>query len=129
VNAKKQKLRVGNVWNMPGLYSSDGQPRDLMLGTAPNRKIYFGVDRNDAWIQADTGHLWVKGSMTTKKYLHTFAEGQRLRVGAVWGMPGLYASDGANRDMILGTAPNKKIYFGTHREDAWIQSGTGHAWF
>lgn len=129
VNSQKQKLRLGSVWGMPGLYSSDGQPRDLMLGTAAGRKIYFGVARNDAWIQADTGHLWLKGSITTKKYLHTFAEGQRLRVGAVWGMPGLYASDGANRDMILGTAPNKKIYFGTHREDAWIQSGTGHAWF
>jgi len=129
VNSAKQKLRVGSVWGMPGLYSSDGQPRDLILGTAPNRKIYFGVDRNDAWIQADTGHLWLKGSITTKKYLHTFAEGQRLRVGAVWGMPGLYASDGKNRDMVLGTAPQKKIYFGTHREDAWIQSGTGHAWF
>lgn len=129
VNSGKQTLRVGAVWEMPGLFSSDGQPRDLMLGTAAGRKVYFGVARNDAWIQADTGHMWLKGSLTTKKYLHTFAEGQRLRVGAVWGMPGLYASDGANRDMILGTAAGKKIYFGTHREDAWIQSGTGHAWF
>lgn len=129
VNSQKQKLRLGAVWGMPGLYSSDGQPRDLMLGTAAGRKVYFGVEKNDAWVQADTGHMWLKGSITTKKYLHTFAEGQRLRVGAVWGMPGLYSSDGGNRDMILGTAPNNKIYFGTHREDAWIQSGTGHAWF
>jgi len=129
VESKKQRLRVGTVWGMPGLYSSDGQPRDLVLGAAAGRKIYFGIERNDAWIQADTGHMWLKGSITTKKYLHTFAEKQRLRVGAVWGMPGLYASDGEDRDMILGTAAGKKIYFGTHRSDAWIESGTGHAWF
>ena len=99
VESKKQRLRVGTVWNMPGLYSSDGQPRDLVLGAAAGRKIYFGIERNDAWIQvclsiiwctdvdielgvcqADTGHMWLKGSITTKKYLHTFAEKQRLRV-------------------------------------------------
>merc|ERR1712195_135073 len=128
VESKKQRLRVGTVWGMPGLYSSDGQPRDLVLGAAAGRKIYFGIERNDAWIQADTGHMWLKGSITTKKYLHTFAEKQRLRVGAVWDMPGLYASDGEARDMILGTAPGKKIYLGVNKEDAYVEAGAGNMW-
>jgi len=128
VKANKQTLRVGEAWDMPGLYSSDGANRDLMLGTAGGKKVYFGTARDDAWIQATTGHMWLKGSMTVKNYGHYFAEKQRLRVGAVWGMPGLYSSDGQNRDMIIGTASGQKIYFGVKRQDAWIQAGKGHMW-
>merc|ERR1711959_193850 len=127
VTSKKQRLRVGSAWNMPGLYASDGQKRDLILGTAGGKKIYFGIAKNDAWIQSATGHMWLKGSMTVKNFGHFFAEGQRLRVGAVWGMPGIYASDGGvNRDLMLGTAAGKKIYFGIKKKDAWIQAGTGN---
>jgi len=128
VNAEKQRLRVGAAWGMPGLYASDGGNRDLVLGTTGGKKVYFGIGRNDAWIQAGTGHMWLKGSATVKNYGHFFAEGQRLRVGAAWGMPGIYASDGKNRDMVIGTAAGKKIYFGIKTNDAWIQAGTGHMW-
>jgi hypothetical protein len=113
---------------MPGVYSSDGGARDLILGTAGGKKVYFGTAKNDAWIEATTGHMWLKGSITVKNYAHFFAEKQRLRVGAAWGMPGIYASDGADRDMIIGTAAGKKIYFGVHRQDAWIEAGEGHMW-
>jgi hypothetical protein len=128
VHADKQTLRVGAVWGMPGLYSSDGAARDLVLGTAGGKCVYFGTGRNDAWIEATTGHMWLKGSITVKNYAHFFAEKQRLRVGAAWGMPGIYASDGADRDMIIGTAAGKKIFFGVHRQDAWIEAGEGHMW-
>lgn len=128
ITSKQQTLRVGEAWDMPGLYSSDGNPSDLILGTAGGKKIYFGTARNDAWIQATTGHMWLKGSITVKNYGNFFAEKQRLRVGAVWGMPGLYASDGQNRDMIIGTAKGKKVYFGVKRQDAWIEAGKGTMW-
>jgi len=128
VSSDKQTLRVGSVWGMPGLYSSDGGPRDLTLGVAGGKRVYFGTGRNDAWIEATTGHMWLKGSITVKNYAHFFAEKQRLRVGAAWGMPGIYASDGADRDLILGTAAGKKIFFGVHRQDAWIEAGQGHMW-
>jgi len=128
VTMGKDTLRVGAAWGMPGVYSSDGGARDLILGTAGGKKIYFGTAKNDAWIQATTGHMWLKGSITVKNYAHFFAEKQRLRVGAAWGMPGIYASDGADRDMIIGTAAGKKIFFGVHRQDAWIEAGAGHMW-
>jgi len=128
VDADKQTLRVGAAWGMPGLYSSDGANRDMIIGTAGGKKVFFGTARNDAWIQASTGHMWLKGSITVKNYGHFFAEKQRLRVGAVWGMPGLYSSDGKNRDMVIGTAAGNKIYFGVKREDAWIQAGKGAMW-
>merc|ERR1711871_163496 len=128
VNSNKQTLRVGSVWGMPGLYSSDGAPRDMAIGVAGGKRVYFGTAKNDAWIQATTGHMWLKGSVTVKNYAHFFAEKQRLRVGAAWGMPGIYASDGADRDMTIGTAAGKKIFFGVHRQDAWIQAGEGHMW-
>merc|ERR1711988_459194 len=128
IKAGKETLRVGEAWSMPGLYSSDGAPRDLILGTAAGKRVYFGTAKNDAWIQATTGHMWLKGSITIKNYAHFFAEKQRLRVGAAWGMPGLYASDNADRDMIIGTAAGKKIFFGVNRQDAWIEAGEGRMW-
>merc|ERR1711998_425883 len=126
VTAAKQTLRVGQAWGMPGIYSSDGAARDLILGTAGGGRIYFGTAKNDAWIEATTGHMWLKGSITVKNYAHFFAEGQRLRVGAAFGMPGLYASDGGNRDMIIGTASGKKIFFGTKNQEAFIEAGAGN---
>ena len=81
----------------------------MSIGVAGGKRVYFGTAKNDAWIEATTGHMWLKGSITVKNYAHFFAEKQRLRVGAAWGMPGLYASDGGDRDMVLGTAAGKKV--------------------
>ena len=57
VTQGKSTLRVGEAWGMPGLYSSDGGARDLILGTAGGKKIYFGTAKNDAWIESTTGHM------------------------------------------------------------------------
>ena len=40
--------------------------------------------------------------------MRTMGHVLRVFIAAVWGMPGLYASDGEDRDMILGTAAGKK---------------------
>jgi uncharacterized protein (DUF779 family) len=114
---------------MPGLYASDGGDDDLILGTTSGRRVYFGVDKKDAWIQAGTGHMWIKGSLTANNDAFVISQKQKLRVGSVWGMPGLYASDGEARDLMLGTSTGRKIYFGKHKTDAWVQSGSGDAWF
>merc|ERR1711904_52557 len=128
VTAKKQKLRVGAAWNMPGLYASDGGNRDLMLGTAGGKKIYFGIARNDAYIQSQTGNMWLKGTLAVKRNARFGSRGTRLRVGSVNKLPGIYASDGRNRNLMLGTAAGKKIYLGSSRKDAWVQAGTGKMW-
>merc|ERR1711937_338305 len=126
VTAKKQKLRVGAAWNMPGLYASDGGNRDLMLGTAGGKKIYFGIARNDAYIQSQTGNMWLKGTLAVKRNARFGSRGTRLRVGSVNKLPGIYASDGRNRNLMLGTAAGKKIYLGSSRKDAWVQAGSGN---
>merc|ERR1711959_677106 len=114
---------------MPGIYSSDGGTEDLVLGTKSGRRVYFGVSKQNAWIQAGTGHMWIKGSLTSENNAYVIAEKQKLRGGSVWGMPGLYASDGEARDLVLGTKKGRKVYFGENKGDAWIQAGTGNAWF
>jgi len=126
--SQKQKLRVGSVWGMPGLYASDGEARDLALGTKHGRKIFFGDSKNDAWIQAGTGNAYFKGSLTTDDNTFHDVGGQRLQVGAWSGMPGLYSSDGGARDLILGAAADRKIYFGTGTGDAYITAGKGSLW-
>eukprot|EP00657_Telonema_sp_P-1_P002093 TRINITY_DN15007_c0_g2_i2.p1 TRINITY_DN15007_c0_g2~~TRINITY_DN15007_c0_g2_i2.p1 ORF type:complete len:294 (+),score=67.86 TRINITY_DN15007_c0_g2_i2:138-1019(+) len=123
------KLQVGAWSGVPGIYSSSNGPSDLILGAAPNHKVFFGSGTGDAYITAGTGSLWTKGSVEAHDNIFVYAEENRLRVGSIWGLPGLYSSDGTPRDMIIGTEKNKKIYFGWHREDAWIEAGSGNSFF
>jgi hypothetical protein len=64
-NGKPCKLRVGAAWGMPGLYSGDysgeTSSTDLVLGAPPQSKIYFGENKNDAWIESGTGNAYIKG--------------------------------------------------------------------
>lgn len=122
-------LRVGASYGMPGIYAADGGADDLSLGTTSGRKIYFGVGKDDAWVQSGTGDMWLKGGLTTQGNSFVISQQQKLRVGSMWGMPGLYSSDGEARDLALGTAKGRKIFFGDKKDDAWIQAGTGDAWF
>merc|ERR1711988_1980543 len=99
--SEKQKLRVGSIHGMPGLYASDGEARDLMLGTEAGRKIYFGKHQTDAWIQAGTGDAMIAGTLQVKKSMTIEAFGQKLRVGEYAGMPGIYSSDDGPRTSSL----------------------------
>merc|ERR1712072_305718 len=123
------RLRIGSVNGIPGLYSSDGSARDLMLGTAKNSKVFFGSHREDAWIQAGTGASFFKGKMTVTDSVVVTKSGQTLRLGEAFGMPGIYSSDIVARDLMLGAANGKKVYFGYGRENAYVESGTGNSWF
>ena len=114
---------------MPGLYSSDDGPRDMIIGVADGNKVYVGKDNKDSYFTAGTGNLWLKGTLETHGNNFIYSEGQRLRVGSVDGIPGIYSSDGAARDLMLGTAKNSKVFFGDARADAWVQAGTGNSFF
>jgi len=124
-----QKLRVGGYAGMPGLYSSDDGPRDMIIGAAAGRKIYVGDSATDTYFTAGAGNLWLKGSLEAHDNMFVYSENQRLRVGSINGIPGLYSSDGAARDLMLGTAHNSKVFFGDGRTDAWVQAGTGASFF
>jgi len=100
-----------------------------MLGTAKNSKVFFGNHREDAWIQAGTGASFFKGAMTVTNSVSVTTKGQTVRLGETFGMPGLYSSDGVARDLMLGAANGKKVYLGYGRENAYVESGTGNAWF
>jgi len=64
-NGKPCKLRVGAAWGMPGLYSGDysgeTSSTDLVLGAPPQSKIYFGENKNDAWIESGSGNAYIRG--------------------------------------------------------------------
>merc|ERR1711939_968469 len=110
-------------------YSSEDGPRDLMLGVARDRKVYLGEGTGDSYFTAGSGNLYLKGSLETHSNMYVYSENQRLRVGSVNGIPGIFSSDGAARDLMLGTAKNSKVYFGDERADAWVQAGTGDSFF
>jgi len=71
------------------------------------------------------GPAYIEGN-----YLHVKSEGAgKLRVGAAWGIPGLYSSDGVTSDLVLGVPSGRKVYLGVSRGDAWVEGGTGKAYF
>ncbi len=75
--------------------------------------------------------LNVNGSaLFTGNYLFVNSENAgRLRVGAAWGMPGLYSSDDGDKPLTLGVPAGQKVYLGTSTLDAFVEGGTGNSYF
>ena len=125
------RLRVGAAWGYPGIYSED-RGHHLVLGSntghifvgpqrGPHgaqhlhaynmypRHLYIGTDHRMR-IEGRTGRNWFVD-----------AEGRgRLRVGAAWGLPGIYSEDGGHH-LTVGSAtghiyvgPNQGTYGGQH---------------
>merc|ERR1712196_646570 len=65
--------------------------------------VYIGVGKEDAHVEAGAGNMWLKGKITANENSHFKAGGKILRVGAVYDMPGLYASDGGSEALSLLT--------------------------
>ena len=69
-------------------------------------------------------------ALVSGHYLHVVAENAgRLRVGAAWNMPGLYSGDDGPRSLILGVDAGQKVYLGAGNSDAYVEGGSGNAWF
>ena len=75
--------------------------------------------------------LNVQGAaLFTGDYLYVHSEkAGRLRVGAAWSMPGLYSGDDGAKSLALGVPSGQKVYLGTNTADAWVEGGTGNAYF
>merc|ERR1719451_176105 len=102
------RLRVGSFEGVPGIYSSDGAPRDLILGTKQNKKVYFGWKREDAWVQAGTGKSYFKGKMTVSSDILAGGNGHTLQAGSVENMPGIRPAVGANTDLRCLPRPRRR---------------------
>ena len=70
------------------------------------------------------------GALFTGNYLYASAENAgRLRVGAAWGMPGLYSGEDGAKALMLGAPPGQKVYLGQSTGDAYVESGSGNSYF
>jgi hypothetical protein len=69
-------------------------------------------------------------ALVSGNYLHVEAENAgRLRVGAAWNTPGLYSGDDGPRALVLGVDWGQKVYLGTGLSDAYVEGGSGNAYF
>lgn len=69
-------------------------------------------------------------ALVTGNYLHVNSENAgRLRVGAAWGMPGLYSGDDGAKALSLGVPAGQRVYLGTATGDAFVEGGTGNSYF
>ncbi|MGE3510614.1 MAG: hypothetical protein AB7N65_17210 [Vicinamibacterales bacterium] len=120
---KAGRLRVGAAWGMPGLYSSDDGPKPLVLGVPAGQRVYFGVAKNDAYVEGGTGHAFFRGNLvasTLKVGAGTPVESVdtlgRVRAGGLsmgpWPANGTYGfvgvntlnqADGGNYALLQGT--------------------------
>lgn len=91
--------------------SSDGK---LVIGTSnPTTKLEV------------SGRALVNGD-----HLHVQAENAgRLRVGAAWGIPGVYSGDDGSKDLTLGVPHGRRVYLGVSTEDAYVEGGSGNGYF
>ena len=82
-------------------------------------------------IDPGQSRLRVNGpALVSGSYLHVVAENAgRLRVGAAWAMPGLYSCDDGPRPLVLGVDAGQKVYLGTGNSDAYVEGGSGNAYF
>ena len=82
-------------------------------------------------IDPGASRLRVNGpALVSGHNLHVVAENAgRLRVGAAWNMPGLYSSDDGPRPLVLGVDSGQKVYFGFGNSDAYVEGGSGNAYF
>ncbi|CAD5372272.1 hypothetical protein RA210_U20255 [Rubrivivax sp. A210] len=53
----------------------------------------------------------------------------RLRVGAAWGMPGVYSGDDGAKPLMLGAPPGQRVFLGSGAGDAYVEGGSGNAFF
>ena len=119
----KGRVRVGAAWGIPGLYSEDGQ--DIVVGVASNKSAHIGTNGKYLSVSGDgnvsaKGNVEASGKLTTKNgmnitggrsYFKDSENKGRVRVGAAWGIPGLYSEDG--QDIVVGVASNKSAHIGT----------------
>ncbi len=66
----------------------------------------------------------VGNALITGNYLHVNSESAgRLRVGASWGMPGLYSGDDGAKDLVLGIPSEAKVNIGTSGNFMTVDGG------
>jgi len=123
---------AGNTitWTQTGELSSNSNvwfsPRGI------NSDFYINSSGNVGIGTTNPGHkLQVEGNMRVNgNYLYVNSEGAGpLRVGAAWGIKGLYAGDGGTSNLVLGVPGGSYVYLGVSSGDAWVQGGTGNAYF
>jgi len=71
-------------------------------------------------------HLKVKNGSVFEGKRHMFTDEEqktKLRVGAAWGIPGIYSEEG---DLVLGVPPNKEVKIGTHGSFMTVSGKTGN---
>jgi hypothetical protein len=78
--------------------------------------------------------LQVKGdALITGGCLYVNSENAgRLTVGAAGGMPGLYSGADGAKDLTLGVPEGRRVYLGyldNSNQDAYVEGGTGNAYF
>ena len=70
----------------------------------------IGIGTTDPGAKLDI----VGDALITGNYLHVNSESAgRLRVGAAWGIPGLYSGDDGPKDLVLGIPSESKVNIGT----------------
>ena len=106
----KGRVRVGAAWGIPGFYSEDNQ--DIVVGVPRNRKVNLGTAGKFVEITGN-GNIKVPGGAQVTGGRSHFKDAEnkgRLRVGAAWGIPGLYSED--NQDIVIGCNDNRQVHLG-----------------
>lgn len=120
-------VRIGEAWGVAGVYS---ESEHLILG-ASTGNVYIGPagsDSNTLHVSADlnvnrtinnNGNV-IRGRRGTNHFVDEEGRG-RVRVGAAWGIPGIYSEDGEN--LVLGASTGNVVIGPTNAGVLWGGAG------
>jgi hypothetical protein len=94
-----------------------------IINSKAGQNLHFRQGNKDKMIIKTDGNVEIKGHITGKKgmnmsggrsYFKDDENKGRVRVGAAWGIPGIYSQD--NQDIVVGVAPGKTAHIGSNNK-------------
>ena len=145
VGSGNEILKVGNVGHnsWPGLAQKDNFNRDsyaliqhkdgrTILNSKGGKDLHIRQGNSDRIKIDSSGQVHVTNKLTGKNgmdiqggrsYFKDSENRGRVRVGAAWGIPGLYSED--NQDIVVGVSSSKTAHIGNNGKYLSVSGATG----
>jgi hypothetical protein len=134
--AKGSGRDISSVHIGQGLSSNGTEGKSWVTILTKSGNVGIGTSSPNSKLTVASGTLTfaqigVPEAGTYRNYFEDSERAGRVRIGGVYGVPGILSQEW-NKDLYIGVNSLRKIFFGssaTSSADAWIEGSTGNAYF